>query len=91
MKKTGIRIRDKVQWISQAAGTYKIKEGKVAFVIPAGVPVDSIMRGIMAKEFTLMFDPGTYPRVDQSYMVVVKDGKHKPKLYWPRTSQLEKV
>jgi len=85
------KVGDKVEWESQGAGSMTRKVGFVWGVVP---PQDWIyVEGY--PNHRVMFDGGL--RNQESYLIeVAPSGKAtkrpaKPKLYWPRASQLRKV
>lgn len=84
------KVGDKVEWESQAGGNYRTKKGEVFDVIngyEAPAPGDYHFH-------KTMFDGDGSPRGHESYLVEVPGGKTpkaKPRLYWPRVSQLRKI
>lgn len=94
------KVGDKVRWSSQAAGSVKTKEGEIVAIVPQGVfPRYSVFGKAndfyidfgrtRSPKFRIMFDG--WPRDHESFMVKVNIGGGKPRLYWPRVSQLEAV
>ena len=85
------KVGDKVWWESQSAGSWTQKEGKVVGVVPEGKVPDRILTAI-DRFWKRMYD-GFTPRNHESYLVEVAGGKTikaMPRLYWPRTSALNK-
>lgn len=93
-----IEIGSEVTWTSQAAGTTKQKRGVVVAVMRPGFYLGrSVLIELLGPDFT----NGKYnesalgwgeSRSYESYIIAVPaDGKGKPRLYWPRSSQLRKV
>ena len=82
-------VGSKVAWASQAHASEVEKHGVVVAVVPEGYDVRAIARSYAAA--SVQFD-GDLPRNHESYLVLVKtgkDGRGKPKLYWPRVSALD--
>ncbi|MFF3704728.1 MULTISPECIES: hypothetical protein [Pseudomonas] len=68
---------DRVTWLSSAGGSWKEKTGIVVKVVKAGESPKVAGSG--------------WPRDHESYVVEVPQGttgKAKPRLYWPRATQL---
>jgi hypothetical protein len=76
------KVGDKVAWRSQSGGVWKEKHGEVIEVLPPNTWQSAYHPG------RIMFDGG--PRNHESYIVEVREGKRKPKLYWPVVSKLER-
>ena len=81
-------VGDKVRWTSHAHGKWTEKVGEVIEVVPAH-------RGVLLGKYKGKYTLGSFsksnPRLQTSYVVAVKSGNGKPKLYWPRANQLEPV
>lgn len=76
------KVGDVVTWRSQSAGVWKVKQGEIAMVIPAGKRPASKDSGLF--------------RDHESYTVRVREigesgGVKSSRLYWPRVAQLTKV
>lgn len=99
-------LGDEVEWTSQAGGNSKTKRGTIVAIVPAGwYPfVDQWNRGKVGlkapyhtERIQGVFHTSTlgrgYAREKESFLVSVptKTGKGRPRLYWPRVSQLSKV
>ncbi|HRV91080.1 MAG TPA: hypothetical protein P5526_02830 [Anaerolineae bacterium] len=80
------KIGDKVRWVSHARGKWTEKVGEVIEVVP---PHHGVFLGKYKKKYTLGSFSKSNPRLQTSYVVAVKEGNSKPKLYWPRANQLE--
>lgn len=97
-------VGDEVEWTSQAQARVKTKRGVIVFIVPPAVhpwasgdhlglygepdhPANAFnpapMRGAMY----------SLTRRHESYIVAVptKSGRGRPRLYWPRVSQLRRV
>lgn len=88
------RLGQKVRWKSQAGGTWKVKLGTVVCVVPAGMHWRDAWDGLPPWEQQKYAGAGGFSaiaRPEESYLVAVPSAseKAKPKLYWPRTPQLE--
>lgn len=88
-------VNEKVSWESQSAGSTTRKEGVIIFKVPADKAATNrelVQKYNPGHKNNMMFD-GCIPRGHVSYVVSVpsKSGKGKPKLYWPKVSQLKKV
>lgn len=81
-------LHQKVAWVSQSNGTRKEKHGKVIRIVPTG---QDPLGGFTAWGDTHSMPGGGFgnPRNHESYLVEVREGKRKPKLYWPRVAALE--
>ena len=84
------KVGDKVWWSSQAAASRTLKSGEIVAVVPAGeYPFETPWLG----KSKMMYGPPNMNctgRNHESYLVEVKHGdRAKPRLYWPRVSQLE--
>lgn len=97
MFKVGYRVK----WESGAGRGWTVKEGKIVAVVPAGAfPQDILFTkksetptGIW-ENYTVMFDCPSLPRNHESYLVEVfrfPGDQAKPRLYWPRVTQLRKI
>ena len=76
----------RVRWRSQAAGSWKTKEGVVVAVVEAGQHPSQVLA---ANDYIDGWvDAGCLSRKERSYLVRV--GKRR-QLYWPRVSALEVV
>ena len=74
-------VSDRVQWTSQAQGSWIEKIGTVVEVVPAGKRPEKIPSG----------SGWGFARKHLSYVVEVdQGGRRRPKLYWPVASLLEK-
>lgn len=85
-----MKIGDKVKWTSQSGGDSTEKQGVITYVISANTRAQNGIRvqAIQQKTHTVMFD-GCSSRSHESYIVEVhQPGKRRPKMYWPRVSQL---
>jgi len=85
------KVGDLVEWDSHASGYCVRRKGKIKYAV---APRAAVYPGAFMPEFTTMFDGDGMPRNHESYLVEVPGGKTpkaKPKLYWPRVSQLRKV
>lgn len=82
------KLRSKVAWVSQSAGTWKEKHGVVIRVVPPGQEPTG---GFRFYSDTHVLPGGGFglPRDHESYLVEVRVGKRKPKLYWPAVSRLD--
>ena len=81
MERMKFKLNQRVAWVSQSNGTSKEKHGTVIRIVPAGE--DPLAEVCM---------PGGgfgQARNHESYLVEVREGKWKPKLYWPRVARLE--
>jgi hypothetical protein len=84
-------VGTQVAWASMAHGSTVEKHGKVVAVVPAGSDPRPFIGGERGIGYSVQFD-GITPRNHESYLVEVntgKDGRGKPKLYWPRAAALE--
>ena len=82
-------VGSKVAWTSMAHGSMVEKHGKVISIVQAGADACNSIWPRDAN-YSVQFD-GIMPRNHESYLVEVKtgkDGRGKPKLYWPRVSAL---
>jgi hypothetical protein len=84
-----LKVGDKVQWASQAAGYTKAKEGVVALVVPPSLNPCNVIRDTEVSHVSCQFDG--MARNHESYLVLVTGVKGGKKLYWPRVSSLQKV
>lgn len=82
-------LHQKVAWVSQSNGTRKEKHGKVIRIVPAGQ--EALGGGTRYGAWETYIVPGSIGQVrnHESYLVEVREGKRKPKLYWPRVTALE--
>ena len=83
------KLNQRVAWVSQSSGTRKEKHGVVVRIVPAG---QSALGGASSDVFSWTFaTTGLFgnPRNHESYLVEVREGKRKPKLYWPVVARLE--
>jgi len=91
-----MNIGDMVEWESQSAGSWTAKKGKIVAKIPPGIypkRTDYGNRAYYTGTHRFCFEPGSV-RNQISYLIEVSGGKTakaKPKLYWPRVSQLKLV
>lgn len=86
-----IQVGSIVQWVSQANGVWREKQGTVVLVIPAGMTPTAMTVAPFANTHRNRLGGGT-ARKAESYMVSVPaPGKGKPSLFWPRTSKLIEV
>lgn len=84
------KLYQKVAWVSQSNGTKKEKHGVVFRIVPPRQPPLGGAERIMIQGVYLLPGGGFgFPRSHESYLVEVRVGKRKPKLYWPRVSALE--
>lgn len=88
-------IEDRVRWGSQASGHYRLKVGTVVAVIPAGQDTRAVHDQIrkLNQEHNCtqsQFGFGN-ARDHESYLILVDypGTKKRPKIYWPRVSQLK--
>ena len=79
-----LNVGDAVTWMSQANGSATKKNGTVARVMAAG---ESVVGVTIPREWVFRWGGG-FPRNHESYLVLVKIGKRKLALYWPRVSAL---
>lgn len=69
------RVGDRVKWVSSSNGSTLGKAGDIMEIVKAGnKPI---------------LDVSGFRRIHESYVVEVKIGNRKPRLYWPRVSKLE--
>lgn len=87
---TKLKVGDKVEWSSSAAGSTKTKRGTVVEVIPAGRHWQD---GVLCLRHNAHSTyGGGMRRTHESYAVLVPHpGDGKPTLYWPRVSALKKI
>ena len=82
------KVGDKVRWVSHAHGKWTEKVGEIVEVV-------SPHRGVVLAKYKGKYALGSFsksnPRLQTSYVIAVKTGNGKPKLYWPRANQLEPV
>lgn len=97
---TGFAIGEIVSWSSSANGTTKEKRGKVVAIVDGKEKNDGTRLSFVLPsygQYNLNNVPQFLWRLGESYIIAVesdaspRDYKRKPKLYWPRTSQLRKV
>mgnify|MGYP006969506354 CR=1 FL=1 len=86
-----MKVGDKVIWRSQAAGTPKVKEGTIVGVIPTYVNPQLVIHDFCSEYGASSAFGFGKERNHESYVVLVKNGKRKPKIYWPRVSKLSLV
>jgi hypothetical protein len=87
-----LNIGSPVEWKSQANGFSKVKEGTIVAVIPPGEAW--IKYAAPFRETHVMEGgAGKTPREHESYLVSVlsQAGHKRPRLYWPRVSQLGEI
>lgn len=87
------QLGDTVKWNSQAGGVRTTKQGTVWAVVPICGILKKVLKPWMEssywKNYQPMFDFSGAPRLIESYVICVPStGKAKPKLYWPRVSEL---
>jgi len=90
------KLNQRVAWVSQSSGTRKEKHGTVIRIVAAGEePLDQHLVpefGGAPSRWDAWSMPGSgfgLPRNHESYLVEVREGKRKPKLYWPVVARLE--
>ena len=87
------KLNQKVAWVSQSNGTAKEKHGRVIRIVAAGQdPMEEPFGGVYSLPRGVYSLPGGgfgFPRNHESYLVEVRVGKRKPKLYWPVVARLE--
>jgi hypothetical protein len=84
------KLGSKVAWSSQSAGTLKEKHGEIFRIVqPGQPPLGGAEFVLTAGVYSLPGGGFGLPRNHESYLVEVREGKRKPKLYWPRVSALE--
>jgi hypothetical protein len=95
MPEPRFKVGDQVRWWSAASGGDSTKVGVVFRVVPPGEVVTHHLAAQYLEAFqgnpvaTWKTDFGR-PRKMESYLVVVpKQGRKGPVVYWPRTSALE--
>ncbi len=88
------KIGDRVRWSSQSSGSKTTKEGEVVAVVPhlreLGDVQDQYLCSRPSNNITPVELSGL-PRKGESYLVLVRIGNRKPRLYWPRVKGLEKI
>lgn len=87
------KLGDVVIWSSQASGTSSLKQGTIVAVVLPEISPNRIVREVVKRygASDAAFGWGT-ARNHISYVVLVERGPtRKPKLYWPRASQLNLV
>lgn len=89
MSEKKFKVGSKVAWVSQSAGTSKEKHGEVINVIPAGEKPGAQLYLSRLQSYSRPGGGFGLPRDHESYLVEVREGKRKPKLYWPRVAALE--
>lgn len=83
------KLGDEVTWVSTSNASTTMKMGRVVSVIPAGRdPREFVTQARRQHEAGSKFGYGRR-RNHESYLVLVRDGKKKAHIYWPRVSQLE--
>ena len=82
------KLNQRVAWVSQSNGTAKEKHGTVVRIVP---PQQHPLGGFAFWADTHYFPGGGFGQVrnHESYVVEVREGKRKPKLYWPVVARLE--
>lgn len=79
-----------VRWTSQSRGKTTTKQGVIVAVVPAytgGGKVDRLISDLMRKHKAGSAHGRGGARSEKSFIVLVDS--RQPKLYWPRTKQLE--
>lgn len=77
-----------VRWLSHASGRGLLKSGTIVAIVPTGqypYPIASALGSGYSLGLLRGFGQ---PRSEETYLVAVKTGRSKPKLYWPRVSKL---
>lgn len=81
------KVGDLVEWTSQANGRTTTKRGEVFYIVkPWENPAVTHFNCDADNE--VMFDGGIVGRGHESYLVSVKNGNKKPRMYWPVVSRL---
>ena len=82
------KLNQRVAWVSPGRGVLKEKHGMVFRVVPPQQhPLGGF--GFLADTHHLPGGGFGFPRDHESYLVEVREGKRKPKLYWPVVARLE--
>lgn len=77
-----------VQWVSQGSGTSALKEGTIVAIVPEGVYPHTVAQQFGDFYNTKPLRGFGLPRKGETYLVAVRNGKGKAKLYWPRVAKL---
>lgn len=82
---------DLVRWSSQSRGTDRHHVGVVVLVVPAGVPIQTLLPGLAARYSIRAMHRAHGVRSETSYLVARTDvrGAGKARLHWPHASLLE--
>ena len=82
------KLNQRVAWVSQSRGTSKEKHGRVIRIVP---PQKHPLGGFSAWGDTHSLQLSAYGQVrdHESYLIEVREGKGKRRLYWPVVAKLE--
>lgn len=89
---TELKRGDLVRWSSQSRGTHRHHVGVVVLVIPAGVPIETLLPGLAQRYSLRAMHSARGNRPDVSYLVARTDvrGAGKARLHWPHAVHLER-
>jgi len=84
------KLNQRVAWVSESRGTRKEKHGRILRIVPPNQsPLGGVAEETYAWQYRLPGGGFGLPRNHESYLVEVREGKRKPKLYWPVVARLE--